>query len=180
MEKRISRRTAIRGAALGAGALVTSPLLPPVLSAPNTDPLVAGVLESVQSERLATIRTSEGPIQVALAEDCTIWRDREASLADFRPNDEIVATGHWQDSDFSASVFMSMLRLLDGRVRARRGNVLELDTGAVLITEETSPEDRKDKAIREIRRGDWIQARGRYDAPSQQLVAIAISALDSQ
>ncbi len=184
-ERRITRRGLLVGAAAGLGALVpTGAARAEVVEyAEDPDRWVAGVVASVELPNVLRLAGPQDPQTVddtvRFSEDATFWRDRPATLADFRTGDDVFVEGRWGDGVFLGTYLTSLSWRLDGSIVAVDPPRIETTGGTIRLIPESRWYVDENPHGREVRLEDLvggveIWATGRIDRNADELVAYVL------
>lgn len=181
-ERRITRRGLLVGAAAGLGALgpISAARAEVVEYAEDPGGWVAGVVASVELPNVLRIAGPQDPQTVddtvRFSEDAAFWRDRPATLADFRTGDDVFVEGRWADGVFLGTYLTSLSWRLDGSIVAVDAPRIETTGGAIRLIPESRWYVDENPYGREVRLEDSvvgvnIWATGRIDRNTDELVA---------
>jgi hypothetical protein len=175
--QRLTRKRFVVGG-LAAGSAPFAYFVASAASAPGatTEERLFGVIEQIDLPRCVVIQ-SDGRKIVELVDGASLWRDREVRLGAFRVGDEVTFEGSLEGAVFQATHMSSAYRFIDGVVRRRNGNTLELPEGRVHLSSATTARGSVDAAARlltDIGDGDHVMGIGRWEPSSNDLLALQI------
>ncbi|MGH3072104.1 MAG: hypothetical protein ACRDNB_07520 [Gaiellaceae bacterium] len=173
--ERFTRRHFVVGGLAAAGG---APLAYFVASAPGatTGDRLFGVIERIDLPRRVVVR-SDGQRLVELASGASLWRDGAVGLSSFRVGDEVAFEGGFEGEIFRATNMSSAYRFIDGTVRRRRGEILELPDVRVRLSPKTIARGSIDAAARspsDIGAGNHVVGIGRWEPASNDVLALQL------
>jgi hypothetical protein len=182
---------------LGAGAALAGSTILAGYGAPNAsgvvneeillpESVVPGTIDAIVMPDAVHVRNHQGSATIKLSENAEFHRVHTGdhhtadtvNLNDFYVGDEIVAEGQWLDQEFAATALMQGLRLVEGYVASRSGNVLQTANDSVRLEPDTlikSFGDFVGKPLAEIAVGDYVYGHAWRDPSTNDLVALRIS-----
>lgn len=164
----------IGGTLLGAAtasATVTGSL------APTVNEELAGAIDSIESSSAFRVRTRGEPTRVVLRRNAHVWRDAQATLDDFRVDDEVVAEGEWVGDAFLASAVTNLYYPLEGRVLEARSDYLRSAAWRARFVAETRLQRGTSLANvspTDFRTGDFVRVLARRDPRVDDYVALRV------
>jgi len=183
----LTRRQLLSSGGVMLGYVVLSRNLPPRTPLPeDSEKVVAGVVENVESPRILKVRSfRKKPVSIQFSDDATFWRGRSgrvAGLDAFIPGDEVVAEGQLVADGFAATTLMSLYRAIEGRIVQQQGNNLQTSSGAVRLTPDTTllrGDGFVSKSLDELAVGDYIVGDAWHDPLTDDLIVMRIGAREA-
>ncbi len=176
LSQRLTRRHFVVGGLVGAGG---APFAYFAASAPGANAentRLFGVVDNIKLPRRVVLR-SDGRKTVELNDGASLWRDRVVELDAFRVGDEVALEGEWDHTIFRSTHMSSAYRYIDGVVRRRSGDVLELPQGRVHLSTATIARGTTGAVARPVNvigTGDRVVGIGRWDPASNDLLALQL------
>jgi len=124
---------------------------------------------------------SGSEVMVKVNGDSKLWRSGPARLADFQPEDKLIAYARWSGADLIALGVEPMYEQIAATVTGRHGNRLRTRDGIVVLNRYTrmrrTPAAPRVKTLAAITTGHRIGAACRLDPRSGHYVAANIAVL---
>ena len=176
---KITRRSLLKGAGLGIGATVVGAIGTPVGAA--EEDAVFGVIEqTVGASKTVFLLTPDGVSVVQFDDDSLFWKDQQTTFDAFAVGDEVSIDGDAVGDVVVGRTMKSILRIVEGEIETRDGNLLHLSTGVVEILPTTHSHGGGGKRVAELARlkaGDIVSVLGRVDSSTGHLIATKIGLL---
>ena len=172
---RLTRKRFVVGG-LAAGSAPLTYLVASAAGATEDAGRLFGVIERIDAQRRVVIR-SDGQKIVELAADAALWRDEAVGLDSFRVGDEVTFEGEWDGRIFRATHMSSAYRYIDGLVRSRTGNIIELQQGRVHLSAATRARGAlgvSARRLNDIATGDRVVGIGRWEPATKDVLALQV------
>lgn len=176
--REISRRDLLKGAGLGAGAVVLGGAAAGASDPEDEEPLFTGYVESIEHPRTAYIAVHEqGSVRVDFTGYASFVRDGHVPINAFEVGDHVAVSGEWAGDACVGESMEVIYELREGRIERRTHDRLETTAGPMRLVSNSEPQGGPDSTatpLSELKPGDLVRAVGRIDPSEGEFLALRI------